>query len=33
VVLDQDIFEVDAYDIHKTEVVVTVMDGEVVYER
>lgn len=33
VVLDQDIFQVDAYDIHKTEVVLTVMDGEVVYER
>ena len=33
VVLDQDIFRVDAYDIHKAEVVLTVMDGEVVYER
>ncbi len=33
VVLNQDIFEVDAYDIHRTEVVVTVMDGDVVYER
>jgi len=32
VVLDQDIFEVDAYDIHKTGVVLTVMDGDVVYE-
>lgn len=33
VVLNQDIFEVDAHDIHRTEVVVTVMDGDVVYER
>jgi predicted amidohydrolase YtcJ len=33
VVLDQDIFEVDPYSIHKTNVVVTVMDGEVVYEK
>jgi len=33
VVLDQNIFEVDAYSIHKTEVVTTVKDGEVVYER
>lgn len=32
IVLDQDIFEVDAYDIHKTEVVLTMMDGEIVYE-
>ena len=32
VVLDQDIFSIDAYDIHKTEVQMTVMDGEVVYE-
>jgi len=32
VVLDQDIFEVDAYDIHKTEVVLTMMDGDIVYE-
>jgi predicted amidohydrolase YtcJ len=33
VVLDQNIFEVDAYSIHKTEVVLTMMDGEVVYAR
>ena len=32
VVLDQDIFNVDPYSIHKTRVVLTVMDGEVVYE-
>ena len=33
VVLDQDIFSVDPYSIHKTSVVMTIMDGEVVYER
>ncbi|MBT8101777.1 MAG: amidohydrolase family protein, partial [Gammaproteobacteria bacterium] len=32
VVLDENIFEVDAYDIHKTEVVLTMMDGDIVYE-
>ena len=32
VVLDQDIFEVDPYAIHKTEVVLTVMDGDIVFE-
>ena len=32
VVLDQDIFKVDAYDIHETRVLLTMMDGEVVYE-
>ena len=32
VVLDQDIFNVDPYSIHKTKVVLTVMDGDVVYE-
>ena len=32
VVLDQDIFSVDAYAIHKTNVKMTVMDGEIVYE-
>ena len=31
VVLNQDIFDVDAYDIHKTEVVLTMMDGDIVY--
>jgi predicted amidohydrolase YtcJ len=33
VVLDENIFEIDAYSIHKTEVVLTMMDGEVVYTR
>jgi len=33
VVLDQDIFSVDPYTIHKTEVVMTVLDGEVVYSQ
>ena len=33
VVLDQDIFEVDPYAIHKTQVLMTVMDGDVVFER
>lgn len=33
VVLDRNIFEIDAYDIHRTEVVLTVMDGDIVYER
>ena len=33
VVLDQDIFSVDPYSIHKTNVVMTIMDGEVVYEQ
>jgi len=32
VVLDQNIFEVDAYDIHRTKVVMTMMDGDIVYE-
>lgn len=32
VILDQNIFEIDAYDIHKTEVVMTMMDGNIVYE-
>ncbi len=32
VVLDQDIFSIDPYSIHKTEVVLTIMDGDVVYE-
>ncbi|MGB5512737.1 MAG: amidohydrolase [Woeseiaceae bacterium] len=32
IVLDQDIFEVDAYDIHKTRVLLTMLDGEIVYE-
>ena len=33
VVLDQDIFAVDPYSIHETEVVLTMMDGDIVYER
>jgi predicted amidohydrolase YtcJ len=32
VVLDQDIFEADPYEIHKTGVVMTMMDGDIVYE-
>ena len=31
VILDQNIFEIEAYDIHKTEVVLTMMDGDIVY--
>jgi predicted amidohydrolase YtcJ len=33
VVLDRNLFETDAYEIHKTEVVMTLMDGNVVYQR
>ena len=33
VVLDQNIFEVDPYSIHKTNVVMTLLNGEVVYEQ
>ena len=32
VVLDQNIFEIDAYSIHKTGVVFTMMGGDIVYE-
>ena len=32
VILDQNIFEVDAYSIHKTGVVMTMLDGNIVYE-
>jgi len=32
IVLDQDIFEIDAYDIHKTKVLLTMLDGDIVYE-
>jgi predicted amidohydrolase YtcJ len=32
IVLDQDIFEIDTYSIHKTEVLLTVLDGEIVHE-
>lgn len=31
VVLDQDLFEIDPYEIHKTGVRMTMMDGEIVY--
>jgi len=33
VVLDRNLFEIDPYEIHQTQVIMTVMDGEVVYER
>ena len=33
VVLDQNIFEIDPYSVHETKVLLTVMDGEVVFER
>ena len=33
VVLDGNLFEADPYEIHKIAVVMTVMDGEVVYQR
>ena len=33
VVLDRNLFEVDPYSIHETEVVMTMLDGTVVYER
>ena len=32
VILDQNIFDVDPYTIHQTEVVMTMLDGEVIYE-
>ncbi|MDH3303634.1 MAG: amidohydrolase [Gammaproteobacteria bacterium] len=32
VILDENIFEIDAYDIHKAEVVLTMMDGDIVYK-
>lgn len=32
IVLDQDIFEIDAHEIHKTQVLLTMMDGDIVYE-
>ena len=32
VVLDRNLFESDPYDIHRTAVVMTLMDGEIVYE-
>ena len=33
VVLDRNLFETDSYEIHKTEVVMTLMDGNVVYQK
>jgi hypothetical protein len=33
VVLDRDIFAIDPMDIHRTQVVLTVFDGEVVHEQ
>ena len=33
VVLDKNLFETDAYEIHKTEVVMTLMDGNIVYQK
>jgi predicted amidohydrolase YtcJ len=32
VVLDGNLFEIDTYDIHNTQVIMTVMDGDIVYE-
>jgi predicted amidohydrolase YtcJ len=32
VVLDQDLFSLDPYAIHKTKVVLTIVDGKVVFE-
>ena len=32
VVLDGNLFEKDAYEIHNTQVIMTVMDGAIVYE-
>ena len=32
VVLDQDIFAIDVYAIHRTRVLLTVMDGGIVHE-
>jgi predicted amidohydrolase YtcJ len=32
VVLDRNLFETDPYEIHQTEVLMTVMDGDVVFE-
>ncbi len=33
IVLDQNLFEVDAYEIHKTRVLLTMLDGEVVWQE
>ena len=29
--LDQNIFDIDVYDIHKTKVLITMMDGDIVH--
>ena len=33
VILDRNLFEIDPYEIHQAQVIMTVMDGEVVYEH
>ena len=33
VVLDRNLFEIDTYSIHQTEVVMTIFAGEVIYSR
>jgi predicted amidohydrolase YtcJ len=33
VVLDRNLFETDAYEIHETEVLMTILDGEIVYQQ
>ena len=33
VVLDWNLFEMDPYEIHKTKVVMTLMDGNIVYQK
>jgi predicted amidohydrolase YtcJ len=33
VVLDRNLFETDAYEIHKTEVIMTLMNGNIVYRK
>jgi len=33
VILDRNLFEIDPYEIHQAQVIMTVTDGEVVYER
>ena len=33
VVLEDNLFEINLYDIHKTKVALTVMEGEVIFKR
>jgi len=33
IVLDRNLFEIDPCEIHQAQVIMTVMDGDVVYER